>query len=64
MGNTEINIVPKFIDNALSAPAQSIGNSLSNFWELCIGNHVNLWVKKQEFKHQENLIEFKKINRR
>lgn len=46
MGNTEINIVPKFIDNALSAPAQSIGNSLSNFWELCIGNHVNLWVKK------------------
>ncbi|MER2190634.1 MAG: DUF4393 domain-containing protein [Solibacillus sp.] len=57
----EINIVPKFIDEAATPIAKSVGNSLSGIWELALGNQINLWLKKQEFKHQINYEDF--INR-
>lgn len=58
-----INLIPKFIDEAMSPVAKSVGNSVSNLWELAFGNHVELWVKKQEFKHQLNYEDYvNKIN--
>ncbi|WP_062052340.1 DUF4393 domain-containing protein [Bacillus sp. JCM 19034] len=55
----DINIVPKFIDNALSPPAKAAGDTLTNLWELGVGNHLRLWVKKQETRHQKNLELYK-----
>ncbi|WP_430488920.1 DUF4393 domain-containing protein [Rossellomorea marisflavi] len=54
----EINVIPKFVDNALGAPAQSVGNTLSNIWELAIGSHTSLWIKKQEIRQQQNLQDY------
>lgn len=51
----EINIIPKFVDEAASPLAQSVGNTLSDLWGLSIGSHVSLWAQKQKFKQQENL---------
>lgn len=56
----EINLVPKFIDEAVSPPARAVGNTLSNLWELGIGNHISLWIKKQETRHHQNLESYKK----
>lgn len=56
----DINLVPKFIDEAATPPARSVGNTLSNLWELGVGNHIKLWVQKQEIKQQQNIENFKK----
>lgn len=59
----EINILPKFIDEAATPVAQSVGNTVSGIWNLVFGNHVSLWLKKQEYKHQQNYEDFlKKVN--
>lgn len=61
----EINILPKFIDEAATPVAQSVGNTVSGIWNLVFGNHVSLWLKKQEFKHQQNYEDFvEKVNTR
>ncbi|MGE7922362.1 DUF4393 domain-containing protein [Viridibacillus arvi] len=57
----EINILPKFIDEAATPIAQSVGNSISGIWDLVFGNHVSLWIKKQEVRHQRNYEDF--VNR-
>lgn len=51
----EINIIPKFIDEAASAPAKAVGNTLTDLWSLAIGSHISLWSKKQEIRQQKNL---------
>lgn len=57
-----MGLLPKFIDDAAGPPAQAVGNTLSNLWELGIGSHVALWVKKQEVRQQSNLQDYiKKI---
>ncbi|MCZ8541955.1 DUF4393 domain-containing protein [Psychrobacillus psychrodurans] len=59
----EINILPKFIDEAATPVAQSVGNTVSGVWNLVFGNHVSLWLKKQEYKHQLNYEDFvEKVN--
>lgn len=59
----DLNLVPKFVDEAMSPIAQSVGNSVANLWELAFGSHVNLWIKKQEHRHQLNYEDYvKKVN--
>lgn len=53
-----MGLLPKFIDDAAGPPAQAVGGTLSNIWELCIGNHVSLWIKKQEVRQQQNLQDY------
>lgn len=53
-----MDIIPKFVDEALSPIAKSAGNSIAGCWDLAFGNHVNLWLKKQEVKHQKNYEDF------
>ncbi|QUW22473.1 DUF4393 domain-containing protein [Sporosarcina sp. Marseille-Q4063] len=55
----EINIIPKFIDEAASAPARAVGNTLSELWGLTIGNHISLWTQKQGIKQEINLQKFR-----
>ncbi|MFJ8071624.1 DUF4393 domain-containing protein [Peribacillus sp. NPDC096447] len=54
----EINVFPKFIDAAAGPPAQAVGNTLADIWQLGIGNHVSLWIKKQEVRQQQNLQDY------
>lgn len=54
----EINILPKFVDEAASPLAQSVGNTLSELWGLSIGSHVSLWAQKQHLKQQENFKKY------
>lgn len=51
----EINVVPKFIDEAASPLAQAVGNTLSTIWDIGIGSHVSLWSKKQGVRQDQNL---------
>ncbi|WP_150284338.1 DUF4393 domain-containing protein [Rummeliibacillus sp. TYF-LIM-RU47] len=54
----KIEILPKFVDEAATPVAQSVGNSIAGVWNLVFGNHVSLWLKKQEVKHQRNYEDF------
>lgn len=51
-------IIPKFIDEAASKPAQAVGETLKDIWQLGIGSHVALWAKKQEHRHKLNLEDY------
>ena len=53
-----MGLLPKFIDDAAGPPAQAVGNTLANLWELSIGNHVALWIKKQEIRQKQNLQDY------
>ncbi|AFZ90225.1 DUF4393 domain-containing protein [Bacillus velezensis] len=53
-----MGILPKFIDNAASKPAQAVGDTLTDLWNLGIGNHVSLWSKKQELRHKHNFEDY------
>ncbi|MEO4053355.1 DUF4393 domain-containing protein [Solibacillus sp. CAU 1738] len=59
----EINLVPKFIDKAMSPVAESVGNSIANLWDLTFSNYIKLWKQKQEFKHELNYRDYvEKVN--
>lgn len=60
-GGENMGLLPKFIDDAAGPPAQAVGNTLSNLWDLGIGSHVQLWIKKQEVRQQQNYQDY--INR-
>lgn len=61
----EINLVPKFIDKAMSPVAESVGKSVANLWDLTFSNHIKLWKQKQEYKHQVNYQDYvEKVNAR
>ncbi|MBY6053318.1 DUF4393 domain-containing protein [Cytobacillus firmus] len=53
-----MGLLPKFIDDAAGPPAQAVGNTLSNLWELGIGSHISLWIKKQQVRQQQNLKDY------
>lgn len=55
-----MGLLPKFIDDAASPPAKAVGKSMANIWELAIGNHVSLWMQKQELRQKENLQDYVK----
>ena len=55
----EINIIPKFIDEAAGPPAKAVGNTLTELWDLGIGNHISLWSAKQKIRQEQNLQEYK-----
>lgn len=57
----ELNIFPKFVDEAMSPIAQSIGQSVANLWNLAFASHIDLWLKKQEYRHQLNYQDY--VNR-
>ena len=40
-----MGIIPKFIDEAASKPAQAVGQTLSDLWQLSIGNQVTFGQK-------------------
>lgn len=60
-GGENMGLLPKFIDDAAGPPAQAVGNTLSNLWDSGIGSHVQLWIKKQEVRQQQNYQDY--INR-
>lgn len=53
-----MDIIPKFVDEALSPIAKSAGNTIAGCWNLVFGNQVNLWLRKQEVRHQNNYEDF------
>jgi hypothetical protein len=57
-GGETMGLLPKFIDDAAGPPAQAVGNTLASLWDLSIGNHVSLWVKKQEVRQQKNMEDY------
>lgn len=54
----EINIVPKFIDKAISPIAESIGTTLDSVWTLAFGG-VDIYVQKTQLKRVHALNKFK-----
>lgn len=54
----DINLVPKFVDKAMSPVAESVGNSVADLWTVTFGNHVNLWKQKQDYKHELNYQDY------
>lgn len=57
-GGEKMGLLPKFVDDAAGPPAQAVGKTLSSLWDLGIGNHVSLWIKKQEIRQQQNLQDY------
>ncbi|AYA42987.1 MULTISPECIES: DUF4393 domain-containing protein [Bacillus] len=53
-----MGILPKFIDSAASKPAQAVGDTLTDLWNLGIGNYVSLWSKKQQLRHKHNFEDY------
>lgn len=54
----DINIIPKFVDNALASPAQAVGSTVTDIWQLAIGSHIALLSDKQKFRQEQNLKEY------
>jgi Abortive infection alpha len=55
-----INIeLPEFIDKGLSKPAEAIGKTITNTWDLVFGG-FDFYVQKIQHKRQKNFLDFKK----
>lgn len=54
----EINLVPKFLDEALTPMAQSVGSTLSSVWTMVFGG-IDLYSEKINLKRASNLNKFK-----
>lgn len=54
----EINIVPKFLDEAATPVAQSVGNTLSSVWTMVFGG-IDIYAQKVHHKRVLNLNKFK-----
>lgn len=53
-----MDFIPIFINNATSIPANAVGTTLANIWNLALGNHVSLLEEKQNFRQKKNLEDF------
>lgn len=53
-----MNLYPKFVDEAAGPPAQAVGTTVADIWNLTIGSHVSLWNKKQQFRQQQNYLDY------
>lgn len=54
----EVNLIPKFLDNAISPVATSVGNTLTSMWNIVFGS-VDFYSQKVEHKRMQNLMQFK-----
>lgn len=54
----EINLFPKFIDQAASPVAKRVGETLSSIWDIVFGG-VDFYAKKSNFKREQALNDFK-----
>lgn len=60
----EIPTLPNSVDNAVQnltdKPTASIGQTLSDLWQLALGGHVALAAEKQRLRHAQHLEEYRK----
>ncbi|HHT7174555.1 TPA: DUF4393 domain-containing protein [Bacillus cereus] len=54
----EINIIPKFLDEAVTPLAQRAGNTLSSIWTLAFGG-IDIYAEKTQLKRVHALNQFK-----
>jgi len=54
----EINLVPKFLDEAITPVAQSVGNTLSSIWTMVFGG-IDIYAQKTQHKRLVALNKFK-----
>jgi Abortive infection alpha len=54
----EINLVPKFLDEAVTPVAQSVGNTLSSVWTMVFGG-IDIYAQKVHHKRIVNFNKFK-----
>lgn len=54
----EINIIPKFLDEAVTPVAQSVGNTLSSIWTIAFGG-IDIYAQKTHHKRIVELNKFK-----
>jgi hypothetical protein len=56
---SEINIFPKFVDQALTPVANSVGNTLTSVWNIVFGN-IDFYAEKKHFQRKKALDSFKR----
>ncbi|MCU4969270.1 DUF4393 domain-containing protein [Bacillus toyonensis] len=54
----EINIIPKFLDEAVTPLAQRAGNTLSSIWTIAFGG-IDIYAEKAQLKRVHALNQFK-----
>ncbi|MGX5519414.1 DUF4393 domain-containing protein [Bacillus cereus] len=54
----EINIIPKFLDKAVTPLAQRAGNTLSSIWTIAFGG-IDIYAEKTQLKRVNALHQFK-----
>ncbi|PGE34596.1 DUF4393 domain-containing protein, partial [Bacillus cereus] len=54
----EINIIPKFLDEAVIPLAQRAGNTLSSIWTIAFGG-IDIYAEKSQLKRVHALNQFK-----
>ncbi|MCB4848556.1 DUF4393 domain-containing protein [Bacillus tropicus] len=54
----EINIIPKFLDEAVTPLAQRAGNTLSSIWTIAFGG-IDIYAEKTQLKRVHALNQFK-----
>ncbi|MDF9496316.1 DUF4393 domain-containing protein [Bacillus cereus] len=54
----EINIIPKFLDEAVTPLAQRAGNTLSSIWTIAFGG-IDIYAEKTQIKRVHALNQFK-----
>ncbi|MGX5768834.1 DUF4393 domain-containing protein [Bacillus cereus] len=54
----EINIIPKFLDEAVTPLAQRAGNTLSSIWTIAFGG-IDIYAEKTQLKRVNALNQFK-----
>ncbi|MEB9405591.1 DUF4393 domain-containing protein [Bacillus cereus] len=54
----EINIIPKFLDEAVTPVAQRAGNTLSSIWGIVFGG-IDIYAEKTQIKRVHALNQFK-----
>lgn len=55
----EVNIFPKFLDKALSSPAEAVGNTLSSVWQIVFGG-IDSYSDRVNYKRTFNNEQFRK----
>lgn len=54
----EVNLFPKFLDNAISPVATSVGNTLSSVWDIVFGG-IDSYSEKIKYKRNYNVEQFR-----
>lgn len=54
----EINLIPKFLDEAVTPLAQRAGNTLSSIWTIAFGG-IDIYAEKKQLKRVHALNQFK-----